>query len=65
MDPRIIIYGLIISCPIGHDENEDCPFFNIRRQPLGERIKLIKEMKIEGINFLVNEHQHCVLHCNF
>lgn len=53
-----LIAGLIFRCPIEkHDLN--CPFINIRRKSIRERLEFIKQLNWEELRILENYHKSC------
>ncbi len=53
--------GLALKCPVG-DEDANCPFFNIRTYPVGDRMKILDQMEMDEIVEMLDYHEVCLRH---
>lgn len=58
-DKLIWIKGLLLECPMGKPL-DDCPAEKYRKFPIKERMKIVNEMKIEEIEFIIKHHKECL-----
>lgn len=59
MDPLVISYGLILSCPYRYN-NWNCPYNHLRQMPMSERLFLFRNLTSEEVMQMYEAHLVCV-----
>lgn len=54
-----MITGLIFNCPF-NEEEYDCPFSEIRKKPIMERLKCFNSLNITESNKMLIKHSNCL-----
>jgi len=59
MDWSVRFYGLIFECPF-EENDKNCPFHEIRKQPIEERLRIIHESSSLTLSDLERRHVNCI-----
>jgi len=54
-DKEQILYSLILNCPFDL-ECEDCPFINIYKKEIDERIEFVEKLQKSEIEMIAQKH---------
>ncbi|MFK5959580.1 MAG: hypothetical protein QM495_12025 [Lutibacter sp.] len=55
---RFASYQFLFGCPF-LEKNKNCPFAELRKLPIEERVNYLKEMTFQQIFNLEYTHKHC------
>jgi hypothetical protein len=57
---KILLKELLFGCPKGLALN-NCLTRELRKLPLGKRVKIVDELETEEIDFIIKNHRKCRL----
>lgn len=54
---RVILFGLLDSCPFEYDEN--CPIKDVRKQTEAKKHAWARSLSLKEVNEVVEQHERC------